>query len=265
MRLLALDTATEACTVALLTEHGLFAESVEIGRGHAQEILGMVDRILAQGGATLASLSGIAAGVGPGSFTGVRVSVAVAQGLAFGAGLPVVPVTSLEALALAAMRRGAQRVLACLDARMGEVYWGCYAAGAAALPSGLAPPAVGAPATVRLPEPAASGAGVPGQAAVSTPPYHGIGRGFAVYPELSRLPGLQVNPEDGLALPHAREIALIGAARLEGGKGIDPQLLEPLYVRDKVARTEAERGIGGAQGHMDPVMELSQSNAVIPR
>ena len=74
--------------MALLTEHGLISESVEIGRGHAQEILGMVDRILAEGGATLASLSGIVAGIGPGSFTGVRVSVAVAQGLAFGAGLP---------------------------------------------------------------------------------------------------------------------------------------------------------------------------------
>ncbi len=89
MRVLALDTATEACSVALLTEHGLISDSVEIGRGHAQEILGMVDRILAEGGASLASLSGIAAGIGPGSFTGVRVSVAVAQGLAFGAGLAV--------------------------------------------------------------------------------------------------------------------------------------------------------------------------------
>jgi tRNA threonylcarbamoyladenosine biosynthesis protein TsaB len=239
MRLLALDTATEACTVALLTEHGLISESVEIGRGHAQKILGMVDRILAEGGVTLASLSGIAAGVGPGSFTGVRVSVAVAQGLAFGAGLPVVPVTSLEALALEAIGRGAERVMACLDARMGEVYWGCFAAQPAGLLCALGTPAVGPPAAVRLPEAAAR----PGSG-----PFQGIGRGFAVYPELVGLAGLSVDPADARALPQAGEIARLGAARLVAGGGIDPEFLEPLYVRNKVAMTEAERGIERASG-----------------
>jgi tRNA threonylcarbamoyladenosine biosynthesis protein TsaB len=234
MRLLALDTATEACTVALLTEHGLLSESIEIGRGHAQEILGMVDRILAKGGATLASLSGIAAGVGPGSFTGVRVSVAVAQGLAFGAGLPVVPVTSLEALALQAIGRGAERVLACLDARMGEVYWECFVAQPAELLSSLGAPAVGPPAGVRLPEADRAGSA----------PLLGIGRGFAVYPELSDIAGLRIDPADTRALPQAGEMARLGAVRLAAGKGIDPQFLEPSYVRDKVALTEAERGIG---------------------
>jgi len=190
MRLLALDTATEACTVALLTEHGLISESIEIGRGHAQEILGMVDRVLAQGGVTLASLSGIAAGVGPGSFTGVRVSVAVAQGLAFGAGLPVVPVSSLEALALQAIGRGAERTLACLDARMGEVYFECFAAQPAGLLSAFGPPAVGPPAGVRLPDAARAGSG----------PLHGIGRGFAVYPELLRIAELSVDPADASVL-----------------------------------------------------------------
>ena len=174
MRVLALDTATEACSVALLTEHGLIGRSVEIGRGHAQEILGMVDRILAEGGATLAMLDGIAAGIGPGSFTGVRISVAVAQGLAFGAGLPVIPVTSLEALAVEAIGRGAEQVLACLDARMGEVYWGCFAADATGLLSALGPPAVGPPAAVRLPE--AARARSPHRQSAR---YRGIGRGFA--------------------------------------------------------------------------------------
>ena len=172
MRVLALDTATEACSVALLTEHGLISDSVEIGRGHAQEILGMVDRILAEGGASLASLSGIVAGIGPGSFTGVRVSVAVAQGLAFGAGLAVTAVTSLEALALEAIGAGAHQVLACLDARMGEVYWGCFAARMPGMLSALGPPAVGPPAAVRLPSgPADAASGV----------FRGIGRGFAAY------------------------------------------------------------------------------------
>jgi tRNA threonylcarbamoyladenosine biosynthesis protein TsaB len=233
MRLLALDTATEACSVALLTEHGLLSDSVEIGRGHAQEILGMVDRILAQGGATLASLSGIAAGIGPGSFTGVRVSVAVAQGLAFGAGLPVVPVTSLEALAIEAIGAGAERVLACLDARMGEVYWGCFVAQASGMLSAVGPSAVGPPAAVRLPE---------GGSYAAAPHFRGIGRGFAAYPELCAIPGLLIESEARRALPQARAVALLGAARLAAGAGIDAEFLEPLYLRNKVAMTEAERG-----------------------
>jgi tRNA threonylcarbamoyladenosine biosynthesis protein TsaB len=195
----------------------------------------MVDRILAEGGASLASLSGIAAGIGPGSFTGVRVSVAVAQGLAFGAGLAVVPVTSLEALALEAIGGGADQVLACLDARMGEVYWGCFAARMPGMLSALGAPAVGPPAAVRLP---------PGAAHAASGLFRGIGRGFAAYPELCALPGLRLEPDDRRALPQARAMARLGALRLAAGEGIDPALLEPLYLRDKVARTEAERGVG---------------------
>jgi tRNA threonylcarbamoyladenosine biosynthesis protein TsaB len=244
MRVLALDTATEACTVALLTEHGLISESVEIGRGHAQEILGMVDRILAEGGATLASLSGIAAGIGPGSFTGVRVSVAVAQGLAFGAGIPVIPVSSLEALAVEAIGRGADRVLACLDARMGEVYWGCFAAEATGLLRALGPLAVGSPTAVRLPEEDRRGDFPPSSARH----WRGIGRGFAAYPALAAIANLSIDPDDGRALPRAGEMARLGAARLEAGGGIDPERLEPLYVRDKVAMTEVERGAARSVG-----------------
>jgi tRNA threonylcarbamoyladenosine biosynthesis protein TsaB len=226
MRLLALDTATEACSVALLTGGDLISATQEIGRGHAQEILAMVDRILAEGGATLASLSAIAAGVGPGSFTGVRVSVAVAQGLAFGAGLPVIPVTSLEALAAAAIGSGAERVLACLDARMGEVYWGCFTPDPGRGVRATSAAAVGPPHSVVLP------------AAES---FRGVGRGFAAYPVLAALPGLSLNAADSQALPDAREFALLGALRLELGEGLDPADLIPLYLRDKVASTEAER------------------------
>ena len=187
----------------------------------------MVDRLLAQGEVTLGRLDGIAAGIGPGSFTGVRVSVAVAQGLAFGAGLPVVPVASLEALALASIERGAERALACLDARMGEVYWGCYAAEPRRLLAPLGPIAVGAAAAVRLPD---------------AETYRGVGRGFEAHPELERL--CAVDPADRQALPDARRVARLGALRLSLGEGIDPAELEPLYVRNKVALTEAERLAG---------------------
>jgi tRNA threonylcarbamoyladenosine biosynthesis protein TsaB len=226
VRVLALDTSTEACTVALLTDQGLIDRFREVGRGHAEEILGMVDAVLAEAGTSLGSLDGIAAGIGPGAFTGVRISVAVAQGLAFGAGLPVVGVSTLEALALQLMRGDVERVLACLDARMGEVYWGCFAAHPVRLVALLGALEVGPPAAVRL---------------ADAGRYHGIGRGLAAYPEIGRLEGLTIVARDSRALPNACEIARLGALRLRAGEGLDPAALVPEYLRDKVAMTEAER------------------------
>jgi tRNA threonylcarbamoyladenosine biosynthesis protein TsaB len=213
MRLLALDTATEACSVALIDGSAVIGRYAEVGRGHAEEVLAMVDAVLGEAGIALRRLNGIAAGIGPGSFTGVRISVSVAQGLAFGAELPVIPVTTLEALA-------------CLDARMGEVYWGCFAADAARGLALLGALQVGPAPTVRW---------------AGTVPYRGIGRGFAAYPELAALPGLELAPRDARALPDARDVARLGALRLEAGEGLDPAALKPQYVRDKVALTEAER------------------------
>jgi tRNA threonylcarbamoyladenosine biosynthesis protein TsaB len=155
MRVLALDTATEACSVALLNGEEWIGRSAERGLSHAPQILGMVEAVLAEAGMSLSMLDGIAASIGPGAFTGVRISVAVAQGLAFGAGLRVVPVSTLEALAYQVIRAGAGRALACLDARMGEVYWGCFTAD---LTRGLAAGStarVGPPESVVLPAPEA--------------------------------------------------------------------------------------------------------------
>jgi tRNA threonylcarbamoyladenosine biosynthesis protein TsaB len=171
-------------------------------------------------------LDGIAASIGPGSFTGVRISVAVAQGLAFGAGLRVAPVSTLEALAFQAMRSGAAYALACLDARMGEVYWGCFASDPARGVAASCPASVGPPESVVLP--------VPGS-------HRGIGRGFTAYPALAAMPGLELDPDDRRALPNAREFARLGALRLARAEGLDPADVSPLYLRDKVALTEAER------------------------
>src|SRR5580658_810638 len=99
MRVLAIDTSTEALSIALQSEHGTLERGLATARGHAEAILSLIDAVLGEAGLRLAQLDGIAAGVGPGSFTGVRISVAVAQGLGYGAGLLVVPITSLEALA----------------------------------------------------------------------------------------------------------------------------------------------------------------------
>jgi tRNA threonylcarbamoyladenosine biosynthesis protein TsaB len=187
--------------------------------------LRLVEEVLAEGQVSLAMLDGIAASIGPGAFTGVRISVAVAQGLAFGAGLQVAPVTTLEALALQVLREPGA-ALACLDARMGEVYWGCFTADAArgVIESGALK--VGPPASVAL--------GLEGR-------HIGIGRGFSAYPELARIPGVEIIPGNDLALPNAREFAQLGALRLAAGGGLDPADLKPLYLRDKVALTEAER------------------------
>jgi tRNA threonylcarbamoyladenosine biosynthesis protein TsaB len=226
MRVLAVDTATEASSVALLNGDELLSRYAEGGLSHAQQILGMVEAVLAEAQVSLSMLDGIAASIGPGSFTGVRISVAVAQGLAFGAGLRVAPVSTLEALALQAMRSGAANALACLDARMGEVYWGCFAADPARGVAASSPPSVGPPESVVLPGPG---------------PQRGIGRGFTAYPALAALPGLELDPDDRRALPNAREFARLGALRLQLAEGLDPADISPLYLRDKVALTEAER------------------------
>lgn len=226
MRLLALDAATEACSVALLADGALISRTMESGKSNAAMILRMAEEVLAEAQVSLSMLDGIAASIGPGAFTGVRMSVAVAQGLAFGADLKVVAVTTLEALALQALEHPDSRALACLDARMGEVYWGCFAWDAACGARQNGALHVGPPGSVSV---------APGV------PYLGVGRGFSAYPLLATLPGVTTNAARCAALPNAREIARLGALRLEAGEALDAADLKPLYLRDKVAFTEAER------------------------
>jgi tRNA threonylcarbamoyladenosine biosynthesis protein TsaB len=224
--MLALDAATEVCSVALLVDGDVIARTVESGKSSAPKILKMVEEVMAEGQVSLSMLDGVAASIGPGAFTGVRISVAVAQGIAFGASLPAVPVTTLQALALQVLEGGEGCALACLDARMGEVYWGSFKADAARGVAEISAPAVASPDGVVL-----SPAGR----------YLGIGRGFSAYPILSEIPGVEIGLAESLALPNAREIAQLGVLALISGGGFDPADLKPLYLRDKVALTEAER------------------------
>jgi tRNA threonylcarbamoyladenosine biosynthesis protein TsaB len=226
MRLLALDAATEACSVALLANGAIISRSIESGKSNAVKILRMAEEVMAEAQVSLSMLDGIAASIGPGAFTGVRISVAVAQGLAFGANLKVVPVTTLEALALQVLEGPGSRALACLDARMGEVYWGCFDWDAACgvVQSGAL--RVGPPSSVSLD---------------SGGEYVGVGRGFSAYPALGTLPGVTTDAARSAALPNAREIVRLGALRLQAGGALEAADLEPLYLRDKVAFTEAER------------------------
>src|SRR5215471_10407700 len=128
MKILALDTATEGCSAALLVDGDVRVRELELARGHAERILGLVDELLAEGGITLAAMDAIAFGRGPGGFTGVRLAASVTQGLAFAAGLPVVPISDLAAVAQRAfdMELAVSRVVVCNDARMNEVYSACF-------------------------------------------------------------------------------------------------------------------------------------------
>ena len=237
MRVLALDAATEACSAALLCGDEVQVRSLEYGKGHAEQLLAMAEQLLAQAQLSLSMLDGIAASVGPGAFSGVRISVAVAQGLAFGADLQVSPVTTLAALAMQVLPMEGAQALACLDARMGEVYWGRYAADTAGRVSEVSRPGVAAPDEV-----------IRNLARGPSAHLLGIGRGFSAYPVLEEIAGLKIDAERRLKLPNAREMARFGALEFAAGRGIAPADLQPVYLRDKVALTEAERATLGV-GH----------------
>lgn len=182
----------------------------------------MVQELLAEAGVTLAECDAIAYGSGPGSFTGVRTACGIAQGLAFGARLPVVPVVTLDAMALACQQaHGAQQVLTVLDARMGEVYWAQYD-----LADGVktvVPPVLSAPA------------GVAPQGDVMA-----CGNGFAAYAEA--LAGLPCAVGfDAAIMPHAVQIAQLARVAFAAGHFVTAAEAQPLYLRNKIAYTSAER------------------------
>lgn len=229
MKILALDTATEACS-AVLCMDGQFCERYEVlGRGHAERLLPMVQEVLAEGGVALSALDAIAFGRGPGGFTGLRIAAGVTQGLAFGAGLPVVPVSDLAALAVrAAALHSARHVLACLDARMAQVYCAPFDCADPTAPVALAAESVADPESVRLPDGAER--------------WFGAGHGFAGYPALRTLLGPRLIGCDPQLLPHAHEIALLGAAAFAAGHALPAEQALPVYLRDQVAHKRVVPG-----------------------
>jgi tRNA threonylcarbamoyladenosine biosynthesis protein TsaB len=224
MTLLAIDTATENCSAALLTGDRLIEREAEIERGHAERILGMIDELLAEAGQSLTGLDAIAFGRGPGAFTGVRLAAAITQGLAFGAGVPVLPISDLRALAQRVLdsEPSASAVLVCNDARMKEVYWGCFARGGEGLAQPVGDEHVGSPESVELPPQLAG-------------EIHGAGRGFRAYPSLAA----RLEPRLGAIHPHllprAREVARIGREEHRAGRAVPAGEALPVYLRDDVA------------------------------
>ncbi|MBD8531106.1 MULTISPECIES: tRNA (adenosine(37)-N6)-threonylcarbamoyltransferase complex dimerization subunit type 1 TsaB [unclassified Massilia] len=223
--ILAIETSSELASCALLANDTVIARESGGVRTHSQSVLPMVQELLAEACVKLAEVDAIAFGAGPGSFTGVRTACGVAQGLAFGADLPVLPLNTLEAMAEACRARsGAAEVLAVLDARMNEVYWAQYRFGDGAWHT-VIEPALSSPELV-APQPVA------GLAA--------CGNGFAVYPDAFAGKDFAADADSGI-VPHARDLARIGAAALAAGQGVPAAQAQPLYLRNKVAYTSAER------------------------
>lgn len=222
--LLALDTATEACSVALLHEGRVLSHYEVIPRLHAQRLLPMIQSLLGEAGIAPAALDAIAFGRGPGAFTGVRIAIGVVQGLAFALERPVLPISNLALLAQRAHReQGASQVAAAIDARMDEVYWGCYRldngemrlAGAEAV---LPPEQVG------LPRDAAGD-------------WFGAGTGWGYGPRMA----VRVVAQDASLLPHAEDLLTLARFAWQRGEGVPAEQAQPVYLRDKVATPKGAR------------------------
>jgi len=223
MKILALDTSTEYCSVALWRDGTVDTREAHAGQRHSELLLPMVDELLKRHGMTVRNLDGVAFGEGPGSFTGLRIGCGVTQGLAFGAGLPVVGVSTLLALAEAA-RCG--HAVCCLDARMGEIYHAAYAHSDAGWEA-VHVPSLCAPEDAPL-LPAGS--------------WTGCGSGFGVHEVVlkRRYDGRLSAIMPGL-FPHAEAIARLAAREFEAGRAVPAERAVPVYLRDRVALKTAER------------------------
>jgi tRNA threonylcarbamoyladenosine biosynthesis protein TsaB len=230
MNLLAIETATESCSVALLCGEAMLMRSEIAPRRHAELILPMIASLLEEAGLARGSIDAIAVGRGPGAFTGVRLGISIAQGLALGLDIPVVPVSSLAALAMQAPDDGAA-ILAAIDARMGEVYVGCFRRKGPLVES-LSVEAVGLADKITLPQ---------------YPQWNVIGTGWGTY-HAALQARLSVVPQwaESACYPQADAIARLALPALRAGHAVAPELALPVYLRDKVALTLAEQGKVGA-------------------
>ena len=231
MNILAIETATDACSCALEFSGTVSARHAIEPRRHTELLLPMIDEVLADAKADLGVLDAIAFGRGPGSFTGLRIACSVAQGLGFGAGRPLIAVSTLQVIATGMRRsRGTPRVLVALDARMGEVYWGGFAwDGVTMVP--VFEESVAPPDAVRVP---AAGE------------WAGAGSGWAAHRAVlearvtDRL-GRPADPVDASRLPRASDMLVPARLTLEAGLAVAPEDAAPVYLRNRVARAAPRR------------------------
>ena len=231
MNLIALETATESCSAALLSGGSIIERSELAPRRHAELILPMIESLLIQAGVSRSQIDGIAVGRGPGAFTGVRLAISVAQGLALGLDLPVVTVSSLAALAFDAPVDDAS-ILATIDARMGEIYAGTFRRTNDGLVELIGDESVGPASELVLSSSEHTHASQ----------WSVVGSGWNAYRDvlITRLPA---HPRfaDGDRYPQARAIARLAEAQFAAGAGVAPEFALPVYLRDKVALTLNEQ------------------------
>jgi tRNA threonylcarbamoyladenosine biosynthesis protein TsaB len=227
MNLLAIETSTEACSVALIHGDEVVARSEIAPRRHAELVLPMADALLAEAGLGRHALDVIAVGRGPGAFTGVRLGISLAQGMALALDVPVVTVSSLAALALEAPEDDAA-ILAVIDARMGEIYAASYRRDDNGGLIELDEERVCVPAALSL--------------SVS-PAWHVVGTGWTTYADVLRphLTG-ELRSAEGARYPQARHVAELAAREFLAGRADAPEHALPVYLRDKVALTLVEQG-----------------------
>ena len=220
MKLLAIDTSTEGCSVALLNGSELLHLDEVCPQQHSKRVLPMVQQLLTDSGCTLQQLDGIVFGRGPGSFTGVRIGVGVTQGLAFGADLPVYGVSTLAAMAQAAYRlHGAKQVIAAIDARMAEIYLGYFA-----LDEQLLMQNIGAEIAIK-------------PTALTDCPLNGeisgVGTGWQTYRD-AMLAWRVAQISDEILYPSAQDMLVLAVPAFAAGQFVAAELAEPVYVRDEV-------------------------------
>jgi tRNA threonylcarbamoyladenosine biosynthesis protein TsaB len=222
MKILAIETATEACSAALVQDGNVIERYVVAPREHTRLILPMIEEVLAEAGVGRTQIDAVAFGRGPGSFTGLRIAAGVTQGIAYGLDCPVLPVSTLAALAFQSFEEaGGEGIYACLDARMGEIYGGLFRRGQASVPDCIGPEAVLAPERVEA-------AGVAVQL--------GVGSGWSTYREvLSERFGTVVQVLEN-RFPRAGYIGRLGARDFAAGRYVSASEAVPIYLRDQVAR-----------------------------
>lgn len=227
MKLLAVETATEACSAALYIDGEILERFQLAPRIHTRLILPMIDSLLVEAGISTHELDGLAFGRGPGSFTGVRIATGITQGIALGLELPVAPISTLAAIAQEYFdRQSDDLVFTAMDARMGEIFWGVYRKNVQGFAELLGQEWVGPADAVDFPE--LCGAGV--------------GTGWRVYQDIliNRLGGCVRHCETD-NLPRAGAIALLASQDFAAGLQVPVEQAMPVYLRDNVAKKESER------------------------
>ena len=229
MKLLAIDTSSVACSVALHLASSVFERHGEQPREHTRILTPMIRSVLQEGGAELRDLDAIVLGNGPGSFIGMRIAASVAQGLAHGAGLKIVPVSSLAAVAAQVFAEtDANAVIVAQDAHMNEVYLGAYCRGDANCPDPIFPERLHGPMLIDE----LDAADARGRTAA--------GFGWQRYPQLTAMNAALFESRSEVLYPRARYLLPLGALALQNGQVVDPQDINPAYLRHKVAEKPSQ-------------------------